>query len=359
MKSIASSLLIVTAMSSPAFAGSQVQVYGLLDVGLTRLSNSGGQATWLVDTGVQQANRLGFRGEEDLGGGQRALFVLESGFALDTGMLGQGGLIFGRQAWLGLQSPYGVISLGRQYDFMVEELANAATAANIGGLYAWHLGDVDRIAGERLNNALKYQFKSSGGFNIGVLYSLGEVAGASQAKSGWSAGLGYSGDGFSLGLAYTQARDTSFLPFNFMGLSQFGGQSTPSGTAIALDKTSNLGVAATYRLGAFNLRSVLTWTRFETANEKLDLKIYEAGLDYRLSPNLLAGFGYAYSQMTVNHWHQFNMGLDYNLSKRSDVYMTYGRIDAAGGNVFGALPAQIPSSTAQQAALRVGLRTKF
>ncbi|MFX5578745.1 porin, partial [Acinetobacter baumannii] len=59
-------------------------------------------------------SRIGFRGTEDLGGGLQALFVLESGFAPDTGAMGQGGRLFGRQSYVGLKSGWGQIMLGRQ-----------------------------------------------------------------------------------------------------------------------------------------------------------------------------------------------------------------------------------------------------
>jgi outer membrane protein OmpU len=131
-----------------AQAQSSVQIYGILDAGVTMLSNVAGAKAWVSDSGVQQANRLGFIGSEDLGGGNKAVFRLENGFSLNNGTLGQGGLLFGRQAYVGLSNPFGTVTLGRQYDFMTQKLALDATAAFIGGLYDWHLGDQDRIAGE-------------------------------------------------------------------------------------------------------------------------------------------------------------------------------------------------------------------
>jgi hypothetical protein len=63
-----------------------------------------------------QGSRWGMRGTEDLGGGLKAIFLLENGFDASTGKLWQGGLEFGRQAWVGLSSArLGTVSLGRQY----------------------------------------------------------------------------------------------------------------------------------------------------------------------------------------------------------------------------------------------------
>src|SRR5262249_39952175 len=75
-------------------------------------------------------SRWGLRGTEDLGGGLKGLFVLESGFNLDTGTMQQSGRLFGRQAYVGLQkSGIGMLSLGRQYTSMFEALANFSPTA--------------------------------------------------------------------------------------------------------------------------------------------------------------------------------------------------------------------------------------
>ena len=56
-----------------------------------------------ITSGVGAGSRLGFKGSEDLGGGHSAIFLLENGFQADTGAMGQGGLLFGRQIYVGLQ----------------------------------------------------------------------------------------------------------------------------------------------------------------------------------------------------------------------------------------------------------------
>jgi hypothetical protein len=81
-------------------------VYGLIDLGLTYYSSTLAQTKSLIrmDSGIAQSSRLGFRGNEDLGGGNAAFFTLETGFSADTGVLGQGGAIFGRQALVGIRN---------------------------------------------------------------------------------------------------------------------------------------------------------------------------------------------------------------------------------------------------------------
>ena len=96
-----------------------VTMYGLLDLGL---------AFYNVDPGVQGADsysnlsmqsgqtagsRIGMRGYEDLGNGHRVGFILETGTNLDSGSLGQGGRLFGRQSLLYVEGPYGNVKFGK------------------------------------------------------------------------------------------------------------------------------------------------------------------------------------------------------------------------------------------------------
>ncbi|MFX7140466.1 porin, partial [Acinetobacter baumannii] len=71
-----------------AYAQSSVTLYGVADVGIEYLSNvpspSGGSNLVRMSSGNMSTSRWGLRGTEDLGGGLKALFELESGFTLDN-----------------------------------------------------------------------------------------------------------------------------------------------------------------------------------------------------------------------------------------------------------------------------------
>ncbi|MCA3847486.1 MAG: porin, partial [Burkholderia sp.] len=104
----------VALIAGAAHAQSSVTLYGIIDEGLTYTSNLAvagpngtvsGKPAWRMLGGVQQASRWGLRGVEDLGGGLAAVFTLENGFDPSTGKLGQGGLIFGKKAFVGLSGP--------------------------------------------------------------------------------------------------------------------------------------------------------------------------------------------------------------------------------------------------------------
>ncbi|MFP3617304.1 porin, partial [Paraburkholderia sp. SIMBA_050] len=68
----------------------------------TKSSTAAGSKLFKFDDGIAQGSRWGLRGTEDLGGGLKAIFVLENGFSVGTGAAGQGGAMFGRQAYVGL-----------------------------------------------------------------------------------------------------------------------------------------------------------------------------------------------------------------------------------------------------------------
>ena len=128
------------------------------------------------------------KGDEDLGGGLRAVFQLESGFNLYNGRLGQGGRAFGRQAYVGLSgASWGAMTMGRQYDSLVTYVA--PLTANGGGAagYFAHPFDNDNTNNSfRINNAIKYSSANFGGFQFSALFGLSNSVGpASTRKSGF------------------------------------------------------------------------------------------------------------------------------------------------------------------------------
>ncbi|WP_229014263.1 porin, partial [Paraburkholderia gardini] len=167
------------------------------------------------DDGVASGSRWGLRGTEDLGGGLKAIFVLESGFNSGNGTLGQGGAMFGRQAYVGVtKDNIGSFTMGRQYTFSTDYLgANYSTGSQtVAGNYAYHINDIDQLTSSRINNAVKFSSANFAGFTFGAMYgfsnstsfagapAVGTTAGSSRA---YSFGANYAAGPFGIGAAYT------------------------------------------------------------------------------------------------------------------------------------------------------------
>ncbi|BEV14422.1 porin [Herbaspirillum sp. DW155] len=348
--------LLVAAMlaagTGMAHAQSSVSIYGLIDLGLTYYSNAaktggGGASLLRMDSGIAQGSRIGFKGTEDLGGGLNAFFTLETGFGADDGSLGQGGLLFGRQSFVGLGSKdWGSISAGRQYDFMSNIGAQYAMGAlSPAGSFAWGLhADAahstalnDHIyGGDRTNNSVKYNSAKFGGFSFGAMYGLGEVAGNNNAGRTLSALGQYDAGAFSGALAYTDIKDST------------GSYSTRI-----------YGGGARYQIGAFTPFGVLTQVKNTNTNAKATT--YELGTVYALTPlwDLAAAYQFQKRNQGVGNAQALVATVDYKISKRTDLYVdaVYDRDN--GYNAYPVFGGGIQSSTGNQSALRFGIRHRF
>jgi GBP family porin len=115
-----------------AQAQNSVTLYGLIDSGLRYTSNDAASqgATWRATSNLTSGSRFGLRGAEELGGGLKVVFALENGFDVDTGRTTNGAQrLFGRQAFVGLSGErWGTVSVGRQYDAMVDYLSPLSLA---------------------------------------------------------------------------------------------------------------------------------------------------------------------------------------------------------------------------------------
>lgn len=171
--------LAVLAASGAAMAQSSVTLYGIADafVGSTKTEvNSVGQRQTAVNTSGVNGSRWGLKGSEDLGGGMKALFVLESGFSLDTGASAQNGTLFSRQAFVGLESGFGTVSLGRQYS--AYDVLQGATNHNYDAFTFSARGAVSangiKDYTNRIDNSIAYTSPSFSGFSGAVVYGFGE-----------------------------------------------------------------------------------------------------------------------------------------------------------------------------------------
>jgi outer membrane protein OmpU len=357
-------LLCFAATSQPAIAQntqSGFAVYGLVDASVKYVDDFGGKRRIAQDSGDQQGPRLGFRGAEDLGEGLRAVFVLESGVSFDTGAFAQGGLAFGRQAYVGLVSAWGALTLGRQYDFMVELGAFHGVQQGTGTL-DWNVGDNDRVSGQRLDNSVKYVVQR-GGFSAGVLYSAGESAPLAKKPSGASYLARYSRDGWSVAAAATSVHDAPVAPFASLGLPSFLGVpvASPAGAAsvVTVDRVQSAGVGAGHTEGPWSLLGLYTRTRYEDEGRSQSMQNRNLAVRYAPAGRLVFAASAADSRLGAASWKRIALAADYVVSPRTDLYVYAVGERAGGAGVHAVLFTALAASGDAQRALVAGIRHKF
>jgi predicted porin len=190
---------------------SGVNLYGVADVGLVHENGAAAGSVTKVTSGMMAGSRVGMRGREDLGSGTAAFFTLEAGILMDTGASGQGGLLFGRQAYAGLDGTPGRLTLGRQYTTLaLAQVEFDPFVTGLAGTSANLISAGGRGGSNRADNLVKYNLpKTLGGVDGEVSYGFGEVAGSTGTNSQVGASLGYTGGDFMGRVAYADAKDAN------------------------------------------------------------------------------------------------------------------------------------------------------
>lgn len=367
--------LTLAAVSNPSHAQSSVTLYGIIDAGVTYVTNAGGSHQVKFDDGISFANRWGLKGTEDLGGGMKAVFELESGFHLGSGELANGGSLFGRAAYVGIQNDWGTLSFGNQPD-MTQEFVVLYNPTAWGSGYAINQGDFDRMNGDHLPNSVKFMSNTFGGFQFGGMYSFSNTPGDFHSGSAWSVGAQYQNGAFALGTAYTQLNNPSgiyaFDPYAMIGVRTFFGRPTvsvdpASGAATSLysetpfpvDRQATFGTGVSYAIGNVTLMGVFTYTQIKAFGQSEHMQVGEGGANWQVTPAFSVAGGYQYTHFDGHHWNQLSAGLHYLLSKRTDIYLSGDWLKASSGVNAVIGYSFTPSSTTTQADVRIGMRHSF
>lgn len=302
--------------STAAFAQSNVTIYGRLNTSVEYQKNI--DSTDSKTVLQNNASRLGFKGTEDLGGGLKALFMIEHRFNSDTGTTT--GDFWSGDAFVGLQSNFGTVRLGRitspayyaTADYV--SMHNHDTGTSEDKLYDYHTSNKNTVA---------YLTPTFNGFNLEIAHSLGEgddAAKSTQVAANYDAGALHLGAGYS----------------------QNEGDLNPKQFAIR----------ALYELGAFTFGGYYQRSDYDVLGTRDAVR---GSVMYTLGASefhLNVGWADDWSKIDNSEAKQYTVAYNYNLSKRTKVYAFYTKVDQKDLTYFG-VDGKDPSSFA------VGVRHNF
>lgn len=320
--------------ASHAYAQSSVTLTGQVDQWLGSKELPGQDRAWGIYGGGMQTSWWGLRGQEDLGGGTKAVFSLEGFFSANNGQYGAypGDAFFSRNAYVGLVSDYGTVTFGRHTTpyFVSTVLFNpfvdsynfsSFTIQTFLGLRGQGL-----VGDSGWNNSVQYDSPKYNGLNFTGIYAFGNAAGQT-GQNKWGGTVQYSVGNFSFVAAYQQVK------FNFV-------PNDLDSVAPGFSSQQAAQVGGSYDLGFMKF-----YAQYQYMNDVIEpVSAHSNGGQFGISVPIGAGraqASYAYTKMvgsiesTRNTW---SVGYDYNISKRTDVYAAYLMDRVTGlstGNTFG------------------------
>jgi len=331
MKKTLVAAALVGAFAGVAQAQTAVQIYGNVDVGVSKTTGD------TLKIGKRAANTLGFKGTEELGNGLKALFQLEMRYEPDTGTTENGNSrpLFQGQSRVGLQGDFGMVRLGRGLTPFQEVVGSfepwhgLPTAA---GFYTdisvagFNSAPLDGTAGNtsgantnRISNAIFYNSPVANGFQVNASWATKEANGGSL-------------QGIGNNVNYALNQQASANPFSLAGTYNNG----PIAAMLAYERNAVeskvWSVAASYSVTP-ELKVMGTYSRQNQEHVNAyrpTVKGAELGLTYAMGPGkLLAGFGMKQQEETLRQHdlftRQYSLGYEYSLSKRTYLYVDASR----------------------------------
>ncbi|MEX3968367.1 porin [Paraburkholderia sp. EG286B] len=361
-----------------AAAQGSVTLYGVIDEGFNYISNSSGKSSYSLVASDVLGSRWGMRGSEDLGGGMKAVFQLESGFNPNNGRFAQGGAAFGRQAYVGLASEtYGTVTLGRQYNAS-DDLWSGFTGTSTIGDFAWHPLDNDNSDWfARSQNTVKYVSPLYKGLQAEATYSFSNDVNFANNRQ-YSAAVAYTQGPFSAAVMYVKGNNpsatsggalSSTTSFGFVGSSQ---QNLGAGVRWTFSNSDSVAFAYShvdvYALPGGTLGSNSTGVSLK-GQRSWKFDNFDVSVQHYFTPAFWIAAAYVFTTVGVNantysaaNFHLGSLMLNYALSKRTSVYVqgAYLHQNQAATSIFGTTVAGLGFSTSQNQALaRLAMIHKF
>jgi predicted porin len=317
---------------------------------VTHAAKQGSGNVLRLNTGNRLNSRWGVTGKEDLGNGLHAIFTLESGMAMNTGALQQGGRLFGRQAFVGLDSDrYGALMMGRQmtpmyrYFLALDPLGYSS--------YGFSAQDTQFVG--RADNSVSY-LGHAGPFELNALYSFGydstvtngaQVPGAFRVGKQVDVGARYRQGPVNLTFAYEQRQGQSIASASNSERRYVAGGSYQIGKAT---------LYGGYELLLNDIEATLTASPPQT--------MAFAGMRYKATSQLdlaAAAYYHAYRQVSAHAW-STGVNADYWLSKRTALYTDVTYVINSSRSGLSVTGSTTPVATgANQLGVAVGVLHKF
>jgi predicted porin len=345
-------LALAAAAGGAAQAQSNVQVYGLLDVGVENANNSsatGGSNTRVISGGMN-TSRWGIRGTEDLGGGLKAVFNLEGGILMDTGA--QDGALFRRQAYVGLEGAFGRVVVGRSFTSVYDTVISY-DPMGFAPYYSWATsgpatGPSKYGFTTGYDNLIKYA-GTFGNLRVGANYAAGEqtTGVADSAKMGAT-------------IAY------KFGPANVMATYERNNGNTVAATGNR-DENTVWHIGANYETGPLKFWAVLrdyNLTAGRAATADVEATTTWGGVAYK--PNEVTTITGAVYHVDVKNVAantdadptMYVLRYRYALSKRTDVHISGAYAKAKHGQLTG-LSRDDAGFANSQRGVTVGMQHRF
>lgn len=306
--------------SGAAHAQSSVQLYGVIDAWAGAQKALGGKTAATEGSGGMTTPYWGMRGTEDLGGGNSAIFELEDYFKSNTGAYGRyaGDSFFSRNAWVGLQGPWGRAIAGQAAPPLYFEsiqynpFGNSFVFSPINiQTYSGKNGQQGVADGGEWSNSVSYRTPGVSGITGDAMYAFGNDAGH-PGENKWSGQLSYERGPFSATAVYQQIKYNqtvgdlaSIIP----------GLTTQSAAAAAIKYNFNIFTVYAQYLHVSDA--------IQTGN--VDVNTGQLGVTIPVGVGkIMASDAFSDSSgngsMTRNTW---AIGYDYPLSRRTDVYAAF------------------------------------
>ena len=331
-------LAVAGLVSAPAFAQSNVTVYGVADAYMG-FGSHGDNDMSAVNSGGLAGSRIGFRGAEDLGNGLKAVFTFEHGVSIDSND-GLGETLV-RQQFVGVAGGFGSVTAGRVYapgyDHVVDAFGNSSILSPQSILAGDVGASIDAGSGSRWSNSVAYNGEFSG-LKVRGIYSMGDIeTGTDEGDDdGYGLGLDYSNGPLRVAAVYQVLQDTN-------------------------EDQKEWSLGASYNFGILTLAANYQDAKSLNNVADNDADIWQVGVIVPVGAagNVHLGYGEADVDAVDAKAKSYSIAYTHALSKRTTLYTGFNRTDNDNGLNYGVVAAPVGVTGDESDVFAVGVNHKF